>query len=124
MFDDGTVTKVGLGKYYIDGSVILPYDIYGGAINEGTKGNIFKYRVTDFYDKERKVTLAYSAHTIKKNGYLWIDIPDNEILMHDVFVEMVKEGHKQYINAMGRIKGKKYKDEAAANTVLLYVQQR
>ena len=51
LFDDGTVTKVGLRKYYIDGSVILPYDIYGGAINEGTKGNIFKYRVTDFYDE-------------------------------------------------------------------------
>ena len=44
--------------------------------------------------------------------------------MHDVFVEMVKEGHKQYINAMGRIKGKNYKDEAEAKTVILSVQQR
>ena len=46
-----------------------------------------------------------------------------KILMHDVSVKMVKEGHNQYLNAMGRIKGKRHRDEAAANTVILSVQQ-
>ena len=35
---------------------------------------------------------------------------------------MVKEGHEQYFNAMGRIKQKKYEAEAAAKSVLLSVQ--
>ena len=44
--------------------------------------------------------------------------------MYDVSVKMVKEGHMQYLNAMGHIKGKKYEAEAADKTVLLSVQQR
>ena len=37
---------------------------------------------------------------------------------------MVKEGHGQYLNTIGRIEGGKCKAESAAKTVLLYVQQR
>ena len=37
---------------------------------------------------------------------------------------MVKEGNKKYLNAMGRIKGKKYEAEAESKTVILSVQQR
>ena len=42
--------------------------------------------------------------------------------MHDFSVEMVKEGHKKYINAMGCIKGVKYEARAAAKTVILSVR--
>ena len=46
------MTKVGLGKKYVDGSVLLTNDIYGGANPEGAKGNILKYKVTGFYEEE------------------------------------------------------------------------
>ena len=65
LFDDGAVTKVGLGKKCVDGSVILTDDIYGGAIPKVAKGNIFKHNVTDFDEEEENFTLAYSAQTIK-----------------------------------------------------------
>ena len=42
--------------------------------------------------------------------------------MHDVSVEMLKEGPEQYLNMMGFIKGKMYNNEATAKTVLLSVQ--
>ena len=42
--------------------------------------------------------------------------------MHDFSVEMVKEGHKKYINAMGCIKGVKYEARATAKTVILSVR--
>ena len=45
---DGAVTKFGLVKKYVDGSVMLIDDIYGGVITEGSKGKLFKYKVTDF----------------------------------------------------------------------------
>ena len=44
--------------------------------------------------------------------------------MHDVSVEMEKEGHKQYFNAVGRIKVIKYEAEAEAKIFLLSVQPR
>ena len=37
---------------------------------------------------------------------------------------MVKEVHEKYLNVMVHIKGKMYKEEAAAKTVLLFVQKR
>ena len=49
LLDDGAVTKVDLGKKYVDGYVLLTSDIYGDAIPEGVKENIFKYKVTDVY---------------------------------------------------------------------------
>ena len=80
------VTKVGLGKKYVDGYVLLTDDTYGGTINEGYKGNIFKYKVTDFDEGGYKFTLAYSAQAIKQNVFVWIDFLDDNILMHDVSV--------------------------------------
>ena len=41
----------------MDVSVLLTYDIYGGAIIEGAKGNLFKYKLTDFDEEEEKLTL-------------------------------------------------------------------
>ena len=102
----------------MDGYVLPSYYIYGGAIPEGFKGNIFKYELTVFNEEKDKFALAYSAQATKENGFVWIGFPDNEILIHDVSVEMVKQGHKKYINVMGRIKDKKYKDQSAAKTVL------
>ena len=55
------VTNIGLGKKYVDGSILLTDDTYSGVITEGYKGNIFKYKVTDFDEEEDKFTLAYSA---------------------------------------------------------------
>ena len=79
MFDDGAVTKVGLGKKYVDGSVLLTYDIYGSTIPEEYKGNIFKYKVTDFDEEEEKFNLAYSAQAIKENEFVWIDLQTMKI---------------------------------------------
>ena len=42
--------------------------------------------------------------------------------MHDISVEIVKEGHKKYFNVVGRIKWGKYKAEAAYKRVPLSVQ--
>ena len=53
------MTKVGLEKKYLDESVLLTDNIYGGAIPEGVKENIFKYKVTGFDEEEDKFTLAY-----------------------------------------------------------------
>ena len=58
------------------------------------------------------------------NELVWIDFTDNESLMHDLSIEMLKEGHEQYLNAMGHIIIKNYKAEAAAMAVLLSVQQK
>ena len=123
-FDDGAVTKVGFRKKYVDGSVLLTDDIYGGAIPEGAKGNIFKYNMTYFDEEEEKFILTYSAQDIRENLFVWIYFPEDEILMHDVSVEMEKEGHKQYFNAVGRIKVIKYEAEAEAKIFLLSVQPR
>ena len=123
LLDDGAVTKIDLGKKYVDGSVLLTSDIYGDAIPEGVKENIYKYKFTDFYEELEKFTLKYSAQSIEDNGFVWIDFPYNESLMHDVSVEMLKEGPEQYLNMMGCIKGIMYDNEATAKTVLLSVQQ-
>ena len=42
VFEDGAVTKIGLGKKYVDGYVLLTDDIYGGAIPEGSKIKLFQ----------------------------------------------------------------------------------
>ena len=123
-FDDGAVTKVGFRKKYVDGSVLLTDDIYGVVIPEGAKGNIFKYNMTYFDEEEEKFILTYSAQDIRENLFVWIYFPEDEILMHDVSVEMVKKGHTQYLNTVGRIKIKKYEAEAADKTVLFYIQLR
>ena len=44
--------------------------------------------------------------------------------MYDVSVELIKEGHKQYLNTVGHIKVKEDEYEASAKKVLLYVQHR
>ena len=49
----------------MDGSLLLIYDIYGGKITEGAKGNIFKYKLTDFDEEEEKSTLAYLSQVIE-----------------------------------------------------------
>ena len=59
------MTKVCLGRKYVDVSMLLTYDIYGSKIPEGAKGNIFKYMVTYFYEEEYKFTLTYSAQAIE-----------------------------------------------------------
>ena len=100
------MTKVCLGKKYADGSVMLTDDIYGGTIPEEAKGKLFKYKVTDFDEEEDKFTLKYLAQAIRENGYVWIGFPYNESLMHDLYVEMVKEGHEKYHNVIGHIKVK------------------
>ena len=65
--------KVGLGKNCVDGSMLITDDIYGGAIPEGAKGNIFKYKVTGFYKQEEEFNMTYSAQAIKESGFAWID---------------------------------------------------
>ena len=107
VFDDGAATKVGLGKKYADGSMLLTDDIYGGKIPEESKIKLFKYNVTDLDEEEEKLTLAYSAQAIKENEFIWIDFPNDKSLMHYVSIEMSKQGHEKYLNAMGRIKGGK-----------------
>ena len=123
-FNDGAVTKVALGNKYVDRSMLLKDDIYGGAIPEGDQGNIFKYKVTDFYDEEEKFTPEYSAQAIKKNLSVWIDFTDDERLMLDISVKTIKYIYKKSINAMGCIKVKMLNAEAEAKTVLLYFHQR
>ena len=58
-FDDGAVKDFGLGKEYMDGSVLLTDDIHGGAIPKGAKWNLLKYKVDGFDEEEEKFTLAY-----------------------------------------------------------------
>ena len=58
-FDDGAVKDFGLGKEYMDGSVLLTDDIYGGTITEVSKEKLLKYKVTDFDEEKKKFTLAY-----------------------------------------------------------------
>ena len=76
LFYDGAVTNIGLGKKYMDGSVLLIYDIHGGVIPEGAKGNLLKYKVDGFDEEEEKFTLAYSAQAIEENEFIWIYFPD------------------------------------------------
>ena len=102
--------------------MLLTDNIYCGAILELSKGNIFRYNVTDFDEEEWKFNLTYSSQAIKENLFVCIYFPDDESLMHDVSIQMVKEGREKCLNAMLRIKGERYEAEAADNTVLLSVQ--
>ena len=76
LFYDGAVTNIGLGKNYVDGSVLLTDYIHGGVIPEGAKWNLLKYKVDGFDEEEEKFTLAYSAQVIEENEFIWIYFPD------------------------------------------------
>ena len=70
----------------MDRSVLLTGYIYCGATPEGAKGELFKYKVTDFDEEEYKFTLAYSSQAIEENGFVCINFPDDGSLMRDVSV--------------------------------------